>query len=467
MATSVGSRPALSHSHPLLPSGELTPYAELLRKRSLARLNHSDEGITGNTYSHQFLLLLSSAGISLGEAKIQIRRQFARLYPEEGSVKVVRLRDEQDCDLDDDFILGHVFSSGSIVMAICQYTAERSFSAAEQTQISFLPPVPRTILTPISSAEELQPLKPVDVHLFPKESKLERKDYHSEKPKSSSRDQPTKTRPLTEGQANLFSKKEKHVEKRNMTESGIVEPKKPPKTKKGMIKSSDPSVEAKSIKTVSPAKDQKPSSMKEAKQPAIKTEKLSADLDVPRSDVKIASLSDEATSCVEVNNHITIANNLQSKKEEPLTLSPPPPPSRTDQHHPQPEVHSPRPISSISIPKNIKEMSKVIEASATEASDTSDSSDDEAPVIPVVRSESISSLSQASSVILTPIVDAKAEDECDEDATSAETASFSQPRPSLTELSAQLRSSEPRPFVTKVMLGGAQNEHKRRARKHK
>lgn len=115
----------------------------LLRKRPVPRYQDAD-----SSFSHQFLCLVPFS-ITFRETRQYIQRQFMKLYPEDGFVVVKRLRDEHDCDLDDDYRVGEVFSNESVILAIC--------SACETAE----PEPTRPFLTPLSHVEEAYLMKSV------------------------------------------------------------------------------------------------------------------------------------------------------------------------------------------------------------------------------------------------------------------------------------------------------------------
>lgn len=132
------------------PAADLPPYADFSRKRGYAGSSAED---AEPSYSHQFLMILPP-NIPLGHVRGSIVQHFAKLYPEERPITVDRLRDEQDCDLDDDFFLGQVVSDKGMLIAVCQHAA-----AAEGTALHA--PLPcgssRPLLTPLSHFGEASP----------------------------------------------------------------------------------------------------------------------------------------------------------------------------------------------------------------------------------------------------------------------------------------------------------------------
>lgn len=143
----VGGLKIPSSASSLLPSMDLPPCADYLRKRGYS-CTFADE--QESSYSHQFLMIQPPT-MSLGRVRDRIMHQFAKLYPEEGPIVCDRLRDAQDCDLDDDFLLGQVVSMDGILMAVC-----RNSAAKEKVQIHA--PIPRSssrnLLTPPSHFDD-------------------------------------------------------------------------------------------------------------------------------------------------------------------------------------------------------------------------------------------------------------------------------------------------------------------------
>ncbi|PJF19391.1 hypothetical protein PSACC_00791 [Paramicrosporidium saccamoebae] len=113
------------------------PFAEHLRKRAYARTDDEDG------FSHQFLCI-ASLDMTLRDVRELVRKQFCKLYPGEGLIRVLRLRDEFDCDLDDDFLVGQLYSSEAVLLAVCQCAShEESHDSG------------RTFFTPISHTEDV------------------------------------------------------------------------------------------------------------------------------------------------------------------------------------------------------------------------------------------------------------------------------------------------------------------------
>lgn len=178
----VGGLKGPSSASSLLPSMDLPPCADYLRKRGYS-CTLADE--QESSYSHQFLLIQPPV-MSLGKLRDRIMHQFAKLYPEEGPIVCDRLRDVQDCDLDDDFLLGQVVSMDGVLMAVCRNSAAR-----EKVQIHA--PIPRSssrnLLTPPghfddSSSTEASPILSETNAEHSKPSKVKPSKVKASKPSS-------------------------------------------------------------------------------------------------------------------------------------------------------------------------------------------------------------------------------------------------------------------------------------------
>lgn len=101
----------------------------------------------------------------LFDVKVTIQTMYHKLYPEEHPIDIKRLRDQHNCDLDDDFMVGEVLSTGEdSFLAVCEYGGVfMNEMPAKKNRLEEEPikqplavrPVDRCMATPLSTVDEM------------------------------------------------------------------------------------------------------------------------------------------------------------------------------------------------------------------------------------------------------------------------------------------------------------------------